>query len=195
MTGDTLARALRSAAADLTALGVPFALVGGLAVSLRGYVRFTRDIDFAVATTSDAAVEALVREARARGYQVDALVEQDDAARIATVRLGSPLGVTVDLLAASSGIEAEIVSRSERVAWDDTFSLPVARVEELVALKVLSMTDRRPRDQGDALALLRLGLSMPELEANLRLIEARGFHRQQDLLRKLGDLRNALAGA
>jgi hypothetical protein len=188
VTGDTLARALRMACADLTTLGLPFALVGGLAVSLRGYVRFTRDVDFALAVTGDEEAEAAVRAARDRGYQVLAIVEQDETRRIATVSLGSPLGITVDLLTASSGIEAEVVSRSADLVWDGALTLPVARAEELVALKVLAMTDRRLRDRGDALALLEAGVSLPDVEANLKLIEARGYHRKQDLLGKLAEL-------
>jgi hypothetical protein len=41
--------------------GVAFALVGGLAVSVRSEVRFTRDVDLAVAVSTDAEMEALVR--------------------------------------------------------------------------------------------------------------------------------------
>lgn len=179
----------------MSALAKPFALVGGLAVSLRGYVRFTRDIDFAVVVNDDEEVEAIERDMRSKGYELIALVEQDETKRVATVRLASPLGVTIDLLTASSGIEPEVVARSERVDWDKDLALSVARSEELVALKVLAMTDRRPRDRGDAVALLELGVSMHEVEANLRLIESRGYQRKQDLLRKLSDLKAAIAPA
>ncbi len=48
---------------------VPFALVGGLAVSIRSEVRFTRDVDLAVTVTSDAAMEALVLDLAAAGYR------------------------------------------------------------------------------------------------------------------------------
>lgn len=41
---------------------IPFALVGGLAVSARTEPRFTRDADLAVALASDAEAEALIRE-------------------------------------------------------------------------------------------------------------------------------------
>ncbi len=44
----TVVSALKRAADDLTAEGVGFAVVGGLAVSVRGEPRFTRDVDFAV---------------------------------------------------------------------------------------------------------------------------------------------------
>lgn len=39
--------ALRKATADLNAIGARWALVGGLAVSVRTVPRFTRDLDFA----------------------------------------------------------------------------------------------------------------------------------------------------
>jgi hypothetical protein len=52
--------ALRHVHADLTEAGVAFALVGGLAVSVRTEPRFTRDADVAVAPESDREAEALI---------------------------------------------------------------------------------------------------------------------------------------
>lgn len=118
MTGDALARALRQACTDLSAVAKPFALVGGLAVSLRGYVRFTRDIDFAVVAHDDREVEAIVRTMRTRGDEVVTLIEPDETKRIATVRLSSPLGVTLDLLTASSGIEADLLRPADAEVVD-----------------------------------------------------------------------------
>jgi len=54
---------------------VSFALVGGLAVSVRTEPRFTRDADLAVALASDAEAQALIRELRAHDYRIDAIVE------------------------------------------------------------------------------------------------------------------------
>jgi Nucleotidyl transferase AbiEii toxin, Type IV TA system len=54
---------------------VRFALVGGMAVSLRAEVRFTRDIDLAIDTATDA--EVLVFALRDEGYRVKALVERE----------------------------------------------------------------------------------------------------------------------
>jgi len=181
---DALDLALEAACADLTLRAIPFALVGGLAVSLRSRVRFTRDIDLAVRLDSDAEVERLTLALQASGYRVKALVEQDEQHRIATVRLVAPAGVVVDLLTASSGLEAEVIARAPEEQWTTGLRLRVARREELVALKVLSMTDRRPQDRSDALALREAGVDEPSVERNLRLIEERGFARKQDLLSK-----------
>jgi Nucleotidyl transferase AbiEii toxin, Type IV TA system len=45
--------AFRRAVADLDALRVRWALIGGLAISVRSAPRFTKDLDFAVAVTND----------------------------------------------------------------------------------------------------------------------------------------------
>ena len=65
---------------------IPYALIGGLAVSFRTIERFTKDIDFAVAVESDQHAERIVREIRLLGYQVHSLLEQVKHGRIATVR-------------------------------------------------------------------------------------------------------------
>lgn len=171
-------------------LGRPFALVGGLAVSVRAEVRFTRDIDLAITVADDAEVERLVYELRAAGYTAIALVEHKTRARLATVRLESPSGLVVDLLAASSGIEAEVVERATPVALEDIGEVPVARAEELLAMKILSMSDQRLQDRIDAINLLQMNdtLDIEAVKANLERIIERGFHRDEDLFAKLKGL-------
>ena len=80
-------RALAAAASELTAAGKHFALVGGLAVSVRAEPRFTRDVDFAVAVADDPEAEALIYGLCKHGYTVAASVEHDARGRLATVRL------------------------------------------------------------------------------------------------------------
>ena len=108
-----LERALRGIASELADRERSWALVGGLAVSARAEPRFTRDIDLAVAVRDDATAEALVHGLAGTGYRVLTSIEQEAAGRLATVRLETPGegagGVVVDLLFASSGVEAEIV--------------------------------------------------------------------------------------
>jgi predicted nucleotidyltransferase len=187
MTEPDPVKTLRLAAADLTELGIRFAVVGGLAVSVRSEVRFTRDVDLAIDVADDARVEALVRDLRPRGYEVIALVEHDEAKRLATVRLRSASGVTVDLLAASSGIEAEIVKRATPLTIEGIGTVSVAEPEELLAMKVLSMTDRRLQDRLDALRLIshNPAIDLQRVQNNLRVIEQRGYARRQDLRVKL----------
>ncbi len=194
MTETRLDAALHGAVTDLTDFDARCALVGGLAVSLRAQVRFTRDVDLAVRVANDAEVEVLVGALRGRGYGVKALVEHDDAHRIAIVRLTAPAGVVLDLLVASSGIESEVVERADLVSWSETTSVHVARKEELLALKVLSASERRMQDTLDAHALIHAGADVEAVRANLAAISRRGYDRGQDLMAKFAALVESARG-
>jgi len=190
-----LQEALGEAVQSLTAAGARFALVGGIAVSAHTEPRFTRDLDLVVAVRDDAEAEALLSSLIAAGYQVVSTVEQDAIGRLATARL-APQGKTgdglvVDLLFASSGIEAEIVAAAEPLTVFAALTVPVATLPHLLALKVLSLDDHtRPQDRIDARALL--DRATPEDVATARRaldhIEQRGLARQQDLHAKLDEL-------
>jgi len=188
--GTKLERALAAAASDIVAEGKQFALVGGLAVSVRAEVRFTRDVDLAVAVDDDTEAESLVYALKSRGYTTIASVEHEAQSRLATVRLRSPQGVKVDLLFASSGIERETIERATIVPLPSVGALPIARAEELLSLKVLSMSDERLQDRIDARNLLRVNadLDLDCVRENLRLVAERGYARRQDLLAKLTTL-------
>lgn len=191
-----LANALARIAEDLTESKLPFALVGGLAVSARTEPRFTRDADLAVLVDSDDQAERLVYSLKAAGYSIDALVEQEAVGRLATVRLSPPggelRGIVVDLLFASSGIEGEIVRSAERLRVLEGVELPVASVGHLIALKVLSRDDvSRPQDVVDLRALLKVASEPDRKLARLamNLISDRGYARGRDLL---GDFESLL---
>jgi predicted nucleotidyltransferase len=190
----SLESALHRITADLARSDVDFALVGGLAVSVRTEPRFTRDADFAVAVSGDAEAEALIQRLRAIGYEVTALVEQDAVGRLATVRLalaGDTEGPVMDLLFASSGIEREIVAGADPLDLLPGLRVKVARVEHLIALKVLSRDDeRRPQDLVDLRALIGAATHAEVMRAReaLGLILARGYHRGRELLPLLESL-------
>ncbi len=183
----TLEAELGLAVERLTRLRAPFALVGGLAVSLRGEVRFTRDIDLAVQCPTDRDTERLAADLAASGYEIAALVEHDVRERLSTVRLRSRSKIYVDLLAASSGIEAEIIASSTHVDLPHVGPLLVASATDLLATKVLAMSDARPQDRIDARGLLLTNpsLDVEAVRARLALIRQRGFDRDEDLDAKL----------
>jgi predicted nucleotidyltransferase len=189
--------ALRRIQADLSELGVRWALIGGFAVSARAAPRFTRDLDLAVAVPDDKAAEALVAALVARGHKAVAVVEPTAASRLATVRLVPPgeneQGVVVDLLFASSGIEAEIVAAASAIEVLPSLIVPVARAGHLLVLKVLSRDDEeRPQDAADIRALLdSLSTEDARLAAEAAaLIQDRGYARSRNIV---ADVRAALA--
>jgi len=177
-----LTDALRKVSEALESLKVPFALVGGLAVSSLAQPRLTRDIDLAVAVHSDLEAE---RHIHALGYPVSSTVEQTARKRLATARLQGPNDVVVDLLFASSGIEDLVVAEAVPLEVLPGLVLPVARVGHLLAMKVLARDDRkRPQDWDDLRALMA-----EAKEADIRLarealeeIRRRGFARGRNLM-------------
>lgn len=190
----SLEATLRQIHADLSDAHVSFALVGGLAVSARTEPRFTRDADLAVALADDAEAEALIRELRERGYRIEAVVEQDAAGRLATVRLtrsNELRGPVIDLLFASSGIEPEVVATAEPIEVLPNLTMGVARTGPLIALKVLARDDvARPQDLVDLRALLRVASPDELAQARdlLALIAVRGYHRGRDLMSEMDTL-------
>lgn len=181
-----LARLLQQTAAALGAAQARFALVGGLAVSVRTEPRFTRDIDLVVAAAGDAEAERLVAHLSS-GYDVLGTLEQEVLQRLAAVRLAERgrdgTAAVVDLLFASSGIEAEVADAAEPLEVLSGVTVPVARTGHLLALKLLSREQRRPQDEIDLQALLQVATA-EELELATQAIElivARGADREREL--------------
>lgn len=183
-----LADLLRLVSAALAANGTPFALVGGLAVSAWTDPRFTKDVDLAVSVADDDEAEAVVVSLGPR-FRPLAFVEHTSLRRLAMARMGSALPgdehtqPVVDLLFASSGIEPEITASAEPVEVLPGVTVPLSGVGHLLALKVLSVTDRRRLDEQDLIQLLDVA-SDQDLDVAreaLELITSRGAARGRDL--------------
>jgi predicted nucleotidyltransferase len=173
---------------------VHFALIGGLAVSARSEPRFTRDVDLIVDTPTDEDAERLIRSLMGRGYGIHAQLEQKTINRLATCRLierDKEDSVIVDLFFANFGIEAEVLTAASEEEIFDGISLPIVQAEDLIALKLLAVSNRnRPRDSEDILNLLEI-LPAKRLERTrhlLRLMAARRPVSAQNLEKLLNDL-------
>ena len=183
-----LASVVRRAQDDLNRLGFDWALVGGLAVSIRAEPRFTRDVDLAVAVADDREAERLIFELQDSGYQILSTLEHEVTGRLATIRFTPPVETTpaviLDLLFASSGIEGEVVANATAVEVFAGIVLPVASTGDLIALKLLARDDRRrPQDFDDLRALLQeaTDVDVERARESVRLLTQRGYHRNRDL--------------
>lgn len=195
---DHLAHWLRLTAAALGEAGARFAVVGGLAVSARAEVRFTRDVDMAVAAAADHEAERLLARLLRTGFRPIAELDHKPTGRLATMRLAPP-GVSfvdfdaeqppvVDLLFATTGIEPEVVNEATPFDFRHTL-LPVAPVPHLIAMKNQSAGPRRRKDELDLEALFAVATADDFARARqlTRLIVERGYHQQRDLLRELDE--------
>jgi len=197
-----LIRALRGIIGDLVGVADRWALVGGLAVSVRSEPRTTRDVDIAVAVPNDDAAEELVRSLLRRRYGVMAAVEQTATGRLSTIRLEPPgagaAGAVVDLLFASSGIEAEVCEGADRLEVIEGIVAPVASVGHLIAMKLLSRDDdARPQDVIDLRALVQVAsrVDLAVARSAVELIESRGCARGRDLTAALADVQRRFGGS
>jgi hypothetical protein len=129
------------ASRHLAELGIPHALIGGLAVGLHGYPRATKDVDFLVGDEAfDRTEPLLVFRAELRDL----------------VRVG-----VVNLMPLPHGHE-ELAEYLDLPAGDE---IPVIGPEGLVLLKLLA---NRPQDRADVGMLLGRGLSVATVTAYLR---------------------------
>lgn len=127
--------AAEAVSARLTDLGVPHALVGGIAVSAHGYFRATKDIDFLVT---------------------------DDAFNfhgpLVSMKEGLPFRVgdiAVDYVSLSAALE----SLGDLLVVPEEGQLPIISIEALVLMKLVA---NRPRDRQDIRALWGQGAFMEQ---------------------------------
>lgn len=187
----TLVGTAASVLTELHRAGHRGCLVGGLAVSVRCDPRFTRDADLAVAVANDAEAEAIGRALAGAGYVIGASIEQEAVGRLAMLRVFDRSGTSVDLLFASSGIEAEVVADAELLEAVRGIRIPVARVGHLIAVKLLSVAPGRETDAMDlrGLAAVADDDEWQRSAAAVALITERGYSRGRDLARDLRVLR------
>ena len=168
---------------DLQELGRPFALVGGLAVSVRAEERFTKDIDFAVSVPNEAAFKATLRDLiKQKHYKAEEPFQDARTGELRGARLSPPgqegAAVPVDLLFRTCGIEREVVAAAEPVEVFPGTTVNVATCGHLIAMKTLSLDDaRRLKDRVDIAALLKSadGKDLAQAQAAVDLMQARGY--------------------
>lgn len=179
---------------DLRSIAAGFALVGGLAVSIRAEPRLTRDVDVAISVSDDEEAQAVVTALSAKEYRPETVIEHDISSRLAAVRLTHTRRpeLIIDLLFASCGIEEEIVEEAEDIEVLPGLHAPVARTGHLLAMKLLARDDRKRPTDADDLRMLAAHASNDDwstARSAVELIEARGYSRNRDLADALSEIR------
>jgi hypothetical protein len=141
----------------LTDEGVDFVVIGGVAVNLQGYARFTKDLDIVYATNA-ANLERLgdvlvALGARLRGIAEDVPFVPDARAlkRTQILTLDTPLG-GIDLLVEPDGAARYDEMRERALAVDvGGIQIRVVSLDDLLSMKRAA---GRPQDIADIDALL-----------------------------------------
>lgn len=148
---DTLPEAVARLARFAAELAKPCALIGGVAVIARAFVRATKDVDLLVSCPASEA-RALLEVAQRHGY---AWEESDvgDFLDAGLLRMWGPPsrreGLGLDILLTDSAFDEEAVRRASVVEVLGT-KVAVATPEDLVLMKVQA---NRPIDLDDVLAI------------------------------------------
>lgn len=149
-----LEKHLLEVAAQLEKLRVRYALIGGLAVIARGFVRATKDVDFLIdfPLHQAASLTQLLNEAGL--HAVFAKGDADDPILgIIRVTFSTPEEpIQCDILFPSRGWQGEAVRSATSVNLGE-FDVPVVRTEDLFLLKLYA---GGPQDLLDAAQLLKL---------------------------------------
>lgn len=192
---------LKRVADELGDLPVPFAVVGGLAVSVRCAMRATEDVDVAVPAEDDAEIDRIGRHFMASGHHLLMYLMKPSKQRTAVLRLLSPVippgweegeRPIIDLIFGSCGIEAEVVAEATPEEIADGLILPTARIPHLIAMKCLSESDQRLQDRIDLQHLVQSATpaDFREVPPLLELITQRGYAGPKDLASVFAEYRS-----
>jgi hypothetical protein len=178
-----LERTLHEGVEALESLGIPYAVVGGLAVGTWSVPRATRDVDLYAAMP--VSVRPSLRHAlQARGFDVPAM--EQELERFGVFRSRSRDGVFLDIFDSAGPLGAAIISR-RRQAPLAGHTLWVVAPEDLALLKAFS---DRPRDFDDLVTLLHRAKSiidMPYVEKWAKVLdESLGTGEVSERVRRAG---------
>ena len=167
-----LSEALSAVSGWLSAANVGFAIVGGLAASLHGRPRVTKDVDVVVIAEDDQWVPLLKRAAKWRLVpRIDDALEFAKTTRVLLLK-HEPTRIEVDVSFGMLPFEVELVSRAESTKIGQ-LRFPLASAEDIVVMKALAL---RPRDVADiegivesvkSLDLARIRATVAQLSAAL----------------------------
>lgn len=163
---------LRELDAGLREAGVRYMVIGGVAVSMHGYVRATSDLDIMVAVgDTDAVHEWLL----ASGYR-----SLDRRKDLASYLRGA---LRLDILYAGRSTSLALLDRREEAGYE-SLRIPVISLEGLLGLKLQAFHDdpRRLRDLQDMLELFKTNRKHIDID------EVRGYFRLFDRESLLDDI-------
>ncbi len=144
-----LVRAVELLAEVFSARSVTYALIGGLATTLRGRPRFTQDVDVLL-RVPQVELPALLDELVARGFTLDAqkVMREYVQEHMTQFRFGF---VRVDWLKPLLPLYDQALARAAALPWTENHDVRVATPEALILMKMVSF---RAQDQADIETLL-----------------------------------------
>lgn len=121
--------------------GMSYALIGGLAMALRGVQRATLDADFILLSDDMESCDSILGNL---GYQREFHSENVSHYISTDISLGR-----IDFLHAFRPASLGMLNRAERLPLTSDCSIPVVHIEDLIGLKVQALVNDPDRQNGD----------------------------------------------
>jgi Uncharacterised nucleotidyltransferase len=145
-----LYQAIRQLVSRLDEAGLRYAVIGGMAMALRGVQRATFDLDFLLMLEDLATTRRLLSE---EGYEC--VFQSENVSHFQHAAGGGGLA-RVDILHAFRGPSLSMLQRAERLPLGEDCRLPVLQIEDLIGLKVQAAHNDPARAPGDWSDIYRL---------------------------------------
>ncbi len=147
--GRDLTRAVELLAGAFAARSIRYALIGGLAATLRGRPRFTEDADFLL-EVPQLQLPMLLDDLVERGFALDqtTVIREFVREHLTAFHFGT---VKIDWLKPVLPVYSRTIADASEVIWADGISVRVATAEGLILTKMVAF---RPQDQADIVTLL-----------------------------------------
>lgn len=182
---DPLQTTLVDAVEFLERHGVRYALVGGLAASLRGQPRVTADVDMVIEVDIDGALALLADINVSKFAPLFADVTEVVKTAFILPARHRTTGVKLDLAIGLSGFERQTIQRAETLELGSCH-VTVASAEDLLVMKILA---GRPQDEQDIRGIIVAQADRIDWMYCFDLADQLGQAVGQDLVRRLIVLR------
>lgn len=136
---------------------IPYAIIGGVAVSVRAVPRYTKDVD-AVLWVGEDGWEEILESITRRGLKPKAVDPIRFARQNRLLLLTDQDGTEIDLSFGALPFEEEMIRNAEPIEIGDGCTASVATAEALVIMKAIAW---RPKDQQDIRDIVEVN---PELD-------------------------------
>ncbi len=157
--GEALLSTLRVVTIALQSRSIPYAIMGGLAVGMRGRLRTTKDVDVLMAPTQFQ-LPRLLEDLVDAGFPIDVRTAITRWTQDGLMPVDSGQSIRVDFMRSIVPAFEHVLHRASQEQFGD-LSLSVVDVEGLLLLKLLAF---RPQDQLDIRGLLAANIGDIDLD-------------------------------
>lgn len=146
---EDLVRAVEILAGTFDARSIQYAIIGGVATTMRGRLRFTQDVDVPL-DVPQVLLPPLLDELARQGFEFEAqtVVREFVREHMTVLRFKT---VRIDWLKPVLPLYSRALSDASCIEWTQSHSVRVATPEGLILTKLVAF---RPRDQADIETLL-----------------------------------------